>query len=221
MGIRRVAIVASLTAVAAWLAQPSIRRAAKSMRTSSAPGTGAYELVAGWFLGGYYRDIARDCAAALTGVAEPSILEIGPGPGHLAERLLDLLPGAHWMGIDIDPAMLDAAERRLARAGTRDRATLVEGDVAQMPFPDASFDLVVSSLSAHHWPDTTAGFAEIRRVLRPDAYALVYDLPPGWGHIETGAAGLDAANAVFGDVERTRARGVGPLTIVWRADLRP
>ena len=221
MGIRRVALVAGLAGLAALLAQPPIRRAAKSMRTSSAPGSGAYELAAGWFLGGYYRDIASDCTAALAGVAEPSILEIGPGPGHLAERLLDLLPDAHWMGLDVDPAMLDAAECRLVRAGTRGRATLVEADVAQMPFPDASFDLVVSSLSAHHWPDAERGFGEIRRVLRPAGRALVYDLPTRWAHAETGYAGLAAADAVFGTHARTRAKGVGPLTIVWRADLRP
>ncbi len=221
MGIRRVAFVAGLAGMAAWLAQPSIRRAAESMHTSSAPGTRAYDLAAGWFLGGYYGDIASDCAAALAGVAEPSILEIGPGPGHLAERLLDLLPDAHWTGLDVDPAMLDAAERRLARAGTRGRATLVEADVAQMPFPDASFDLVVSSLSAHHWPDAERGFGEIRRVLRPGGRALVYDLPTRWAHAETGYAGLAAADAVFGTHEHTRAKGVGPLTIVWRADLRP
>lgn len=89
-----------------------------------------------------------------------------------------------------------------------------------MPFPDASFDLVVSSLSAHHWPDSAAGFAEIRRVLRPGGHALVYDLPAGWAHAETGSAGLAAASDVFGAHERTRARGIGPLTIVWRADLR-
>ncbi len=221
MGIRRVAIVAGLTGIAAWLAQPSIRRAARSMHTSSSPSIGAYEIAAAWFLGGYYRDIARDSGAALAGVAEPSILEIGPGPGHLAERLLELLPDAHWMGLDVDPAMLDAAERRLTRAGTRERATFVEADVSQMPFPDASFDLVVSSLSAHHWPDAERGFGEIRRVLRPGGRALVYDLPARWAHAETGYPGLAAADAVFGAHEHTRARGVGPLTVVWRADLRP
>jgi ubiquinone/menaquinone biosynthesis C-methylase UbiE len=221
MGIRRVALVAGLTGIVGWLAQPSIRRAAKTIHTSSAPSIGAYELAAGRFLGGYYRDVARDCAKALAGITEPSILEIGPGPGHLAERLLDLLPDAHWMGLDVDPAMLDATERRLARAGTRVRATLVEADVAQMPFPDDSFDLVVSSLSAHHWADAERGFAEVRRVLRPCGRALVYDLPAGWAHAGSGFAGLAAADAAFGAHEHTRVRGIGPLTIVWRADLRP
>ena len=214
-------MIASAVGLGAWLAQPHLRSAARSLHTSSAPGVGVYELAAGLALGGYYRDIARDCAAVLAGVAEPAILEIGPGPGHLAERLLALLPDATWMGLDVDPAMLDATERRLDRAGTRDRATLVESDVAEMPFPDGSFDLVVSSLSAHHWPSAERGFAEIRRVLRPGGRALVYDLDGHVTRLETEHAGLQAADAAFGTVERTRHRGIGPLTIVWRADLRP
>ena len=221
MRARRIVLVASVAGLGAWLAQPHLRSAARSIRTSSAPGVGIYELAAGLALGRYYRDIARDCAAALTGIAEPAILEVGPGPGHLAQRLLALLLDATWMGLDVDPAMLDATERRLQRAGSRDRAMLVEADVAQMPFPDGSFDLVVSSLSAHHWPDAERGFTEIRRVLRPGGRALVYDLSAHLGHAETENAGLAAADSVFGAVERTRHRGIGPLTIVWRADLRP
>jgi SAM-dependent methyltransferase len=41
--------------------------------------------------------------------------------------------------------------------------------VAALAFPDGSFDLVVSTLSMHHWADPTAGVAEIGRVLRPGA----------------------------------------------------
>ena len=221
MRTRRMILVASVAGIGAWLAQPHLRRAARSIHTSSAPGVGVYELAAGVALGGYYRDIARDCTAALAGVTEPAILEIGPGPGHLAERLLAMLPDATWMGLDVDPAMLDATERRLERAGTRDRAMLVEADVASMPFPDGSFDLVVSSLSAHHWPDAPRGFGEIRRVLRPGGRALVYDLDAHVTHLETEHAGLAAAETVFGPHEQSRHRGIGPITIVWRADLRP
>ena len=220
MGTRRVVLVAGLGAVAAWLAQPVVRRAAQSIRTSSAPGVGVYEAAADLALGGYYRDIAADCADAMAGIATPAVLEVGPGPGHLAERLLDRLPDGTWTGLDVDPAMLSATGRRLERARSRDRATLVEGDVAAMPFGDATFDLVVSSLSAHHWPDAERGFAEIRRVLRPGARALVYDLPERWAHVETGHAGLRAAEASFVAHGRTRMRGIGPLTVIWRADLR-
>jgi ubiquinone/menaquinone biosynthesis C-methylase UbiE len=53
------------------------------------------------------------------------------------------------------------------------------GDVAALAFPDQSFDLVVSTLSMHHWADPAAGLAEIGRVLRPGARALIWDFRPG------------------------------------------
>jgi SAM-dependent methyltransferase len=99
------------------------------------------------------------------------------------------------------------------------RASLVEGDVASMPFEADAFDLVVSSLSAHHWPDAEAGFREIGRVLRPGATALVFDLPESWGHAETGSAGIGAAGVAFEAPERSRMRGLGPWTLVWRVEL--
>lgn len=207
-------------AVAARAARPAIERVASSFRTSSSPGAGCYELAAGLFLGGYYDDIAADCAATLGGAGSPAVLEIGPGPGHLAERLLTLVPDLHWTGLDIDPAMLAAARARLARAGLGDRATVVDGDVAALPFGDASFDLVASSFSAHHWSDAASGFGEIRRVLRPGGTALVYDLPPAWGHVETGSSGIDGAAAAFDDPRISRMRGLGPFTIVSRVELR-
>jgi ubiquinone/menaquinone biosynthesis C-methylase UbiE len=218
--IRRVLGFAGLGAAGLWVASPMLRAARQSLRTSSAPGVGAYELMAGLTLSGHYRDVARDCAAVLSGVASPAILEIGPGPGHLAEQLLPLLPDTTWTGLDVDPAMLAAAGRRLERSGLRERATLIEGDVARMPFGDASFDLVVSSLSAHHWPDPERGFAEIRRVLRPGGRALVYDLHPHATHLQGAHAGLAVAGQAFDVVERRRHRGFGPVTIIVRADLR-
>jgi ubiquinone/menaquinone biosynthesis C-methylase UbiE len=222
MGSRRL-LVAGLAGIAvgacvAARAWPGLRR---SFETSSSPGARCYDLLAGPLMGGLYDDIASEVATTLAtaGVTNPRILEIGPGPGHVAERILGMLRGAHWTGLDIDPAMLDAARARLTRAGLADRATLVEGDVAAMPFEDAAFDLVVSSFSAHHWPDAEAGFASIRRVLRAEGVALVYDLPETWAHRETGSLGTGAAAGVFPVVERSTVRGVGPWTIVHRVRL--
>jgi SAM-dependent methyltransferase len=50
---------------------------------------------------------------------------------------------------------------------------------AQVLEVDRSFDLVISTLSMHHWADPAAGLAEIGRVLRPGARALIWDLRPG------------------------------------------
>ncbi len=221
---RRLLLIGGLATIGGavlTLASPAIERARRSFRTSSSPGTGTYERAAGWFLGGWYKGIAWRSAAVLDGVDAPEILEIGPGPGHLAERLLARIRGARWTGLDVDPAMLAAARRRLDSAGHRDDAvTLIEGDVAAMPFEDDTFDLVVSSLSAHHWTEPEAGFREIRRVLRPGGRALLVDLPPTWGHAETGSAGLRAATSAFPDATWIPFRGIGHLTFAWLVDAR-
>jgi SAM-dependent methyltransferase len=222
MGTRRLVLlggIATVGGVLAVLVSPALGRARRSLRTSSSPGAGPYELAAGLFLGGWYDDLAADCAAALAGVDSPAILEIGPGPGHLAERLLARLPDATWTGVDVDAGMLEAAGRRIAAAGHAGRGTLILADVAGMPVVDASVDLVVSSLSAHHWVHAEAGFREIRRVLRPGGRALIVDLPAGLAHLEGGDHGLGAADLVFDAPVRRRFRGVGPWTFAWRVEL--
>jgi len=73
----------------------------------------------------------------------------------------------------------DNAER--AWRGAEGSPEFVVGDVASLPFVDGSFDLVVSTLSMHHWADPTRGLAEIGRVLQEGGRALVWDFRPGGG----------------------------------------
>jgi ubiquinone/menaquinone biosynthesis C-methylase UbiE len=108
------------------------------------------------------------------------VLEVGCGPGHLSIRLARE-HGLDTTGLDLDPAMLELARANAGRTGNGDerRPSFLVSDVASLPFPDGSFDLVVSTLSMHHWADPTAGLAEIGRVLRSGARALVWDFRPG------------------------------------------
>ena len=89
--------------------------------------------------------------------------------------------GLQVTGLDLDPAMIARARANADRPGNGDgrRPSFLVGDAASLAFPDASFDLVVSTLSMHHWADPAAGLAEIGRVLRPGARALIWDLRPG------------------------------------------
>ena len=77
--------------------------------------------------------------------------------------------------------MIARAQANADRPWNRDqrRPKFLVGDVAALAFLNGSFDLVVSTLSMHHWADPTAGLAEIGRVLRPDARALISDFRPG------------------------------------------
>jgi SAM-dependent methyltransferase len=138
---------------------------------------GVYDTLSRLLLGPLYRRIAADVAAAAPDGAR--VLEVGCGPGHLSIRLAR--HGFDVSGLDLDPAMIARARANADRPGNRDqrRPSLLVGDVAALAFPDGSFDLVVSTLSMHHWADPTAGLAEIGRVLHPNARALVWDFRPG------------------------------------------
>lgn len=104
------------------------------------------------------------------------VLDIGSGPGDLAIEVARRLPGASIVGVDLAPAMVDVATGNVlaARLGSRIRFELA--DAARLPLDDSSVDLVVSSLSLHHWDQAPAVFAELHRVLRPGGSALIYDL---------------------------------------------
>ena len=189
--------------------------------TCSAPSARAYDLASHWLLGGLYRRMADDLAATIAGYPSAAVLEIGPGPGVMATELARRVDDLRLTGVDIDPAMVERAASRARREGLGDRLSFVAGDVAALPFPDASFDLVTSSFSVHHWPDAAAGFAEIRRVLRPGGRAIVYDLPDRWGAIERHAMPLGAAAAAggFTGALATPFRWPGPLSVTQRLEM--
>lgn len=129
-------------------------------------------------LGSLFDGIAADVAAVAPDGAR--VLEVGCGPGRLSIRLARQ-HGLDVTGLDLDPAMIERARANAVSSGDGDerRPSFLVGDVASMAFPDGSFDLVVSTLSMHHWADPVAGLAEIGRVLRPGGRALVWDLRPG------------------------------------------
>jgi SAM-dependent methyltransferase len=137
-----------------------------------------YDALTGLALGSLFARIAADVAALAPDGAR--VLEVGCGPGRLSIRLARQ-HGLDVTGLDLDPAMVERARANAHRPGNGDepRPSFLVGDVASLAFPDASFDLVVSTLSMHHWADPNAGLAEIGRVLRPGARALVWDLRPG------------------------------------------
>lgn len=129
-------------------------------------------------LGSLFGRIAADIAADAPDGAK--VLEVGCGPGRLS-ILLAREHGLDVIGLDLDPAMIERARTYAEGLGNGDqrRPSFLVSDVASLAFPDGSFDLVVSTLSMHHWGDPTAGLAEIGRVLRPSGRALAWDFRAG------------------------------------------
>lgn len=126
---------------------------------------------------------AAEFVVATAGIGPGAeVLEVGCGTGQLTEPLAVLMAGlgARLTAIDIGPAMIDAARRRLAGAGVSFQVTSFE----DLDAADASFDLVISS-AAFHWIDPEVRYAKSARLLRPGGWLALlgtedrYDEPLG------------------------------------------
>jgi ubiquinone/menaquinone biosynthesis C-methylase UbiE len=128
----------------------------------------------GW-RGRMHHQIAdRTANLALTCVPAPDrILDIGCGTGYLLGRLAARAPRAQVLaGIDAAPAMIEVARA----AAADDRLRFVAGTAERLPWPAATFDLVVSTTSFDHWADQRAGLAQCARVLAPGGWLVLADL---------------------------------------------
>ncbi len=105
-----------------------------------------------------------------------SALDVGCGTGTLAiAAKLIAGPDAAVYGIDASPEMLVKAQQKARKAGAR---VLFRNGLAEtLPFPDAQFDLVLSTVMLHHLPGKTRLQCanEIRRVLKPTGRVLAVD----------------------------------------------
>jgi SAM-dependent methyltransferase len=123
-------------------------RLVENLHRYSAPTATLYDTVTAPLVGRFFARVVGD----LTGLAPRArVLEIGSGPGRLAAKLAEAAPDLQVTGLDIAPEMVQRASLLAARSGVADRVAFRVGDVAALPFGDASFDVVVSTFSAHHW----------------------------------------------------------------------
>jgi demethylmenaquinone methyltransferase/2-methoxy-6-polyprenyl-1,4-benzoquinol methylase/phosphoethanolamine N-methyltransferase len=107
------------------------------------------------------------------------VLDVGCGPGSLTAALKAPV-GAQGSvhGIDASPEMIEVARRKATKAGVD--VNFQVGVAEALPFPDKTFDLVVSQLAVHHLPDDLkqAAFREMHRVLKSDGRCLIVDFEP-------------------------------------------
>lgn len=128
------------------------------------------------------------------------VLLVGVGTGVD----LPLLPaGITAVGVDLSPAMLAHAQRRLPLPNRQ--IELHQADAQRLPFADQSFDAALLSLVLSVVPDGQACLSETMRLLKPGGRAVVFDkfLPPGtepgWGR-----RGLNLITNLFGtDINRS------------------
>ena len=105
---------------------------------------------------------------ALSGVPEDftgKLLEVPVGTGVLTVPVYRELPGAEITCLDYSPDMMATAQARAKKAGI-ENMHFVQGDVGALPFPNESFDIVLSLNGFHAFPDKEAAYRETFRVLK-------------------------------------------------------
>ena len=106
---------------------------------------------------------------ALSGIPEDfagKLLEVPVGTGVLTMPVYEDLKNADITCLDYSEAMMAGAQKRADMAGM-ENIRFVQGDVGALPFPDESFDVVLSLNGFHAFPDKEAAYRETFRVLKP------------------------------------------------------
>ena len=110
------------------------------------------------------------------GASDGHFLDLGTGPAQIPIFLAQRCPKIRITGIDLSVNMLTLGEQHVAEAGLADRIALECVDAKALPYPDQSFDGVISNSIIHHLPNPMAAFQEISRVIRPGGLILIRDL---------------------------------------------
>jgi ubiquinone/menaquinone biosynthesis C-methylase UbiE len=143
-----------------------------------------------------------------------SVLDLGCGTGTLAVWLKQRVTEAQVTGLDVDPDVLSRARRKAFAASTP--VEFVEASSTELPFPDQSFDAVLSTLFFHHLlePEKRKSLTEVARVLRPRGELHVADYGRPQGPIMAAAFLVVRA---FDGFEPTAANARGELPELFRA----
>lgn len=126
-----------------------------------------------WYFRALHGHVERALAASL-GAAQAKVLDAGCGTGGLIARLSARHPAWRWTGVDLSELACAFADRRVGgNAPGRPVAVIQRAAIEALPFPDASFDAVVSADVLYHVDDDGAAAREFWRVLRPGGVVVL------------------------------------------------
>jgi len=125
-----------------------------------------------------FEQYAADLAERTASIAPETVLEVAAGSGVVTRAVATVLDvDGRYTVTDLNPPMLDRAR---ARQPQDTRIDWCPADALELPFPDATFDLVLCQFGSMFFPDRVRAYREARRVLRPGG-SFVYNM---WDRIE-------------------------------------
>lgn len=138
------------------------------------------------------------------------VLELGAGAGPATSELARRTPRVTSLEYDHSSAL------KLRTRANHPNVSVVLGDAAALPFPDATFSSAIAILMLHHLKSVELQdrtFSEIYRTLRPGGVFLAFDIPNGWihrvSHTKSTFVPLDPSTAI----QRLMAAGLAQVTV--------
>ncbi|AFY91022.1 class I SAM-dependent methyltransferase [Chroococcidiopsis thermalis] len=104
---------------------------------------------------------------------QDKVLDIACGTGEFERLVLTQQPMQEIIGVDISEKMLAIAREKLHAAYPN--VSFHSASATALPFPDNSFDVVVSASSFHYFEDPVAALVEMKRVLKPNGRVIILD----------------------------------------------
>ena len=110
------------------------------------------------------------------GAKDGHFLDVGTGPAQIPILLAQRCPDIRITAIDLSKEMLNIAKRHVAAAELAARITLEHVDAKALPYPDNTFDGLISNSIVHHIHDSLRALQEMSRVVKPGGLVLIRDL---------------------------------------------
>ena len=169
------------------------------------------------------RSATKELAELAAPRASDRVLDVGSGIGGPARYLAETF-GCPVIGIDLTPAFCAVATWLSELTGYADRVTFRNGSGTELPFPDASFDLVWTIQMQMNVADKGRLYGEIHRVLAPGGRYVLQELcagPAGGCHLPVPwASRPEQSHLVTPEELRAAVEASGLTARVWR-DITP
>lgn len=145
-----------------------------------------YDRESRWWMRNVVEQLAS--AAERWGITSGKLLDVGSGSGLVTIKLANMLPEAQLTGLELSPSVLEMARQNAASSGVNDRVAFEMGSAEDMPFEDATFDMVTCLSTLHLLDNPVKMLDEVQRVLKPDGKFYIRDYRRSWlgalsGHI--------------------------------------
>ena len=148
------------------------------------------------------KEYATEVANYLHDEDRCSVLEIAPGPGYIAIELAKLGKCNEIIGLDISKDFVEIAQRNAKEAGVMEVVEFQQGNVADIPFPDNSFDFIICTAAFKNFKEPFKALSQMYRVLKSGCTARIIDM------------NRNVSNQQIGDyVESMKAKGMDKLFI--------